>query len=121
MTADESTHPNIASLRAQIVGLDTRVPLLDGTSRTYINFDNGASTPALRGVVEKVDQLMESYASIHRGSGFKSLVSTQVYEQARQIVADFVGADPQADVVIFGKNTTEATNTLAEVTPWQLR
>ncbi len=120
MTANESTHPNIASLRAQIVGLDTRVPLLDGTSRTYINFDNGASTPALRGVVEKVDQLMETYASIHRGSGFKSLVSTQVYEQARQIVADFVGADPQADVVIFGKNTTEATNTLAEVTPWQL-
>ena len=119
MTANEINYQNAASLRSQIVGVDTRIPLLDGSSRTYINFDNGASTPAFRGVVEKVDQLMESYASIHRGVGFKSLVSTQAYEQARQIVAEFVGADPQADVVIFGKNTTEATNTLAEVTPWQ--
>jgi cysteine desulfurase/selenocysteine lyase len=119
MTVQEHSHPTVATLRTQIVGLDTRVPLLDGSSSGYINFDNGASTPALRGVVEKVDQLMEIYASIHRGSGFKSLISTQAYDQARQIVADFVGADPQIDVVIFGKNTTEATNTLAAVIPWE--
>ena len=119
MTVPEITAQSIAALRDQIVGIDTRVPLLDGSSRPYINLDNGASTPAFRGVMEKVNQLMENYASIHRGVGFKSLVSTHTYEQARQVVAEFVTADPQEDVVIFGKNTTESTNTLAAVTPWQ--
>ena len=102
MTVQKNIHPTVDSLRDQIVGLETPVPLLDGSSRAYINFDNGASTPALRGVVEKVDQLMETYASIHRGAGFKSLVSTRAYEQAHQIVLDFVGGDPRTDVVIFG-------------------
>jgi cysteine desulfurase/selenocysteine lyase len=109
----------VDNLRSQIVGIDLHVPLLDGSTSTYINFDNGASTPAFQGVVDKVDELMQHYSSIHRGAGFKSLVSTYAYERARKIVAEFVGADPETDVVIFGKNTTEATNTLAAVTPWQ--
>src|SRR5512146_2539923 len=118
MTGSPVSSLKVEALRAQIVGIDTQVPLLDGSTRTYINFDNGASTPALRGVMDTVDELMRSYSSIHRGTGFKSLVSTRAYERARQIVSEFVEADPQVDVVIFGKNTTEATNTLAQVTPW---
>jgi selenocysteine lyase/cysteine desulfurase len=106
-------------LRAQIAGIATQVPVLDGSLRTYINLDNGASTPAFQGVVDKLNEFMPYYSSIHRGAGFKSLVSTHAYEKSRQIVADFVGADREADVVIFGKNTTEAVNTLAAVTPWQ--
>ncbi len=111
--------PSLSNLRAQIVGIHAPVPLRDGSTRPYINFDNAASTPVFQGTLEKVNQLMQYYASIHRGAGFKSLVSTHAYERAREIVGQFVGADPQADVVIFGKNTTEATNTLAAVTPWQ--
>lgn len=110
---------SLPALRDQIIGIDTLVPVLDGSARPYINFDNSASTPSFRGVLDKVGELMSWYSSIHRGTGFKSLVSTQAYEQARQVVAEFVGADPQEDVVIFGKNTTEATNTLAAVTPWE--
>lgn len=101
------------ALRQEIVGIDQRVPLLDGSSRPYINLDNAASTPALRGVQQKVNEFLGWYSSVHRGSGFKSLLSTQVYEQARQIVARFVGADPRTHSVIFGKNTTEAINKLA--------
>jgi cysteine desulfurase / selenocysteine lyase len=119
MTSYPPSQMTVASLRDQIAGIDMQVPLLDGSATTYINLDNGASTPALRGVMDKVDELMRTYSSIHRGTGFKSLVSTHAYERARQIVGEFVGADPDADVVIFGKNTTEATNTLAEITPWE--
>jgi cysteine desulfurase / selenocysteine lyase len=110
---------SMSTLRDQIVGIDTCVPLLNGATCTYVNFDNGASTPALRPALDKVNELMTHYSSIHRGAGFKSLVSTRAYETARQVTAEFVGADPQADVVIFGKNTTEATNTLAAVMPWE--
>lgn len=53
------------------------------------------------------------YASVHRGNGYKSRLSTQIYEDAHQQVASFVGANPDEHVVIFGKNTTEAINKLS--------
>lgn len=56
---------------------------------------------------------MPWYSSVHRGSGYKSRLSTEMYEDARRIVGDFVGADPDEHVVIFGKNTTEAINKLS--------
>lgn len=109
----ENTEMALASLRQEIVGLDQPVPLLDGTHRPCIYLDNAASTPALGAVKRKVDELLCWYSSVHRGASFKSLLSTEAYEQARHIVAQFVGADEQTDVVIFGKNTTEAVNKLA--------
>jgi selenocysteine lyase/cysteine desulfurase len=50
---------------------------------------------------------------VHRGTGFKSRLSTDAYDHAHRIVAAFVGADPDANTVIFGKNTTEAVNKLS--------
>lgn len=105
-------------IRARIVGIDRQVPLLDGSQRTYINLDNTASTPILRDVKETVDRFLEWYASVHRGAGFKSHVATRAYEDARRIVAAFVGADLQEHTVIFGKNTTEALNKLARRFPF---
>jgi cysteine desulfurase/selenocysteine lyase len=106
--------PNpVAALRARIVGIDRHVPVLGGTPRRYVNLDNAASTPVLREVLDTVDGFMEWYASVHRGTGFKSRVATQAYEDARQIVAAFVGANAREHVVIFGKNTTEGINKLA--------
>lgn len=104
--------PHVA-LRKQIVGIDRRVPVLNGSWRRYINLDNAASTPVLRDVLDTVNHFMEWYASVHRGAGFKSRVATQAYEDARKIVARFVGANPREHVVIFGKNATEAINKLS--------
>jgi cysteine desulfurase/selenocysteine lyase len=103
----------VAALRQEIVGIERQVPLLNGSSRQYIYLDNAASTPTFRGVQQKVDELLGWYSSVHRGTGFKSLVSTEAYERSREIVAHFVGADPETHAVIFGKNTTEAINKLA--------
>ena len=105
-------------LRSQIIGIDQKVPLLDGRHVPYAYLDNAASTPALGHVQRKVDLALGWYSSVHRGSGYKSLISTQAYEQARLIVAEFVGADLQSDVVIFGKNTSEAVNQLAHAVPF---
>jgi cysteine desulfurase/selenocysteine lyase len=109
----------VTALRQEIVGIDRQVPLLDGSTRQYVYLDNAASTPAFRGVQQKVNEFLGWYSSVHRGTGFKSLLSTQAYEQAREIVAHFVGADPQTHSVIFGKNSTEAINKLANRLPWQ--
>lgn len=104
--------------RALFTGLDIEVPLLDGSKRKYINFDNAASTPSLRFVKDKVDHYLDYYSSVHRGTGFKSQISTHLYEEARHIVLDFVGANASEHACIFGKNTTEAINTLAHRFPF---
>jgi selenocysteine lyase/cysteine desulfurase len=102
-----------ATQLGRIVGIDQHVPVLDGSLQRYINLDNAASTPALGEVLDTVNQYMEWYSSVHRGAGFKSRVATQAYEDARRIVAQFVGANADQHTVIFGKNTTEAINKLS--------
>ena len=120
--AGEYSHPagqplSLATVRSQVVGIDQQVPLLDGSWRTYINLDNAASTPALRPVAERVNALMPWYASVHRGTGFKSQLTTWAYEQAHAAVLRFVGADPGEHVAIFCRNSTEAINRLARRFP----
>ena len=107
-----------ANYRELFVGLDIEVPLLDGSHRKYINLDNAASTPPLKSVQKAVDDFLLYYSSVHRGTGFKSQLSTHAYEQARQTVLRFLGADPRDHTCIFGKNTTEAINKLARRFPF---
>lgn len=100
-------------MRKRILGIDTPVPLLDGTHVPYVNLDNAASTPPLVDVMDALNQFMPFYSSVHRGTGFKSRLSTEVYDHAHEIIAQFVGANPDTNTVIFGKNTTEAVNKLS--------
>jgi hypothetical protein len=44
--------------RNLFVGLDTPVPLLNGSSRIYINLDNAASTPSMAAVKKEVDDFL---------------------------------------------------------------
>ena len=109
----ETPPVTVTDLRHRIVGVDQLVPLLDGQQATYVNLDNAASTPALVDVLETVQRFMPYYASVHRGTGFKSRLSTVAYDQAHTIIGRFVGADLSTNTVIFGKNTTEAINKLS--------
>ena len=123
MVISKSTETNKESkleyFRKQVVGLDKKVPLLDGSLKKYINFDNAASTPCLKPVLDKVDEFLDWYSSIHRGSGFKSLLSSKIYDQAHQMVADFIKADRKTNAVIFTKNSSEALNKLANRFPFR--
>ncbi len=106
-------HHTTPTLRQRIVGHDQLVPLLDGSLVPYVNLDNAASTPALHDAMDSIERLMPYYASVHRGTGFKSRLCTAAYDQAHEIVGHFVGADLRTNTVIFGKNTTEAINKLS--------
>ncbi len=99
--------------RDALVGIDQLVPLFDGRLVPYVNLDNAASTPAFRSVVETIEEFLPFYSGVHRGTGYKSRVSTTAFERARELVGEFLGADPERDVVVFTKNTTEAINRLA--------
>jgi selenocysteine lyase/cysteine desulfurase len=113
MTGQSLAAPAEAHLRDLWVGLDIEVPVASGERLPYANLDNTASTPALRVVRDRVDAFMDWYSSVHRGSGFKSRVSTAAYEDARDVVASFVKADRDLDRVVFTKHTTESVNVLA--------
>ncbi|MBK8469856.1 MAG: aminotransferase class V-fold PLP-dependent enzyme [Actinomycetales bacterium] len=96
--------------------------------RDYANLDHAASTPALVAVAEAVERTLRTYASVHRGNGYASRVTSAWYEQAREQVARFVGARPAldgpdgpdgqvGDVVIFTRTTTDSWNLLARALP----
>ena len=104
---------NLDDLAKMVVGYDKKVPLLNGNLVQYINLDNAASTPALTPVMEKVNEAMEWYSSIHRGTGFKSQLCSELFENGRKVIAEFVNIDPETHAIIFGKNATEAINKLA--------
>jgi selenocysteine lyase/cysteine desulfurase len=95
-----------------IVGADTVVPTL-GRPMKYINFDNAASTPAFQPTVDAVTEFLKWYSNVHRGTGFKSQLASWAFEEARDIVGEFIGADLDSHVVIFTKNSTEAINKLS--------
>lgn len=78
----------------------------------YVNLDNAATTPPLLAVEDGVKQFLASYGSVHRGAGTKSKITTDAYEESRNVIKDFVGA-PNDSYVLFTGNTTGAMNTLA--------
>ncbi len=71
---------NIYTIREYVVGVDTPVELGDGSTRPLINFDNAATTPALKPVMDEVDSKLEMCGSIGRGFSQKSNYSTDLYQ-----------------------------------------
>ena len=101
---------------APVSGTDLQVPLVQGGTAAYANFDYAASAPALNAVTDRIAELLPFYSSVHRGAGYASRVSTAAYEKARVTVADFVGAQLDS-VVVFTRNTTDSLNLLAACVP----
>ncbi|SEE89694.1 aminotransferase class V-fold PLP-dependent enzyme [Ruania alba] len=103
-----------------LVGADTTVPLTvpreGATSIAYANLDYAASAPALSAVADAVDRALPLYASVHRGAGYLSQVSTALYEQSRIAVGRFTGARDE-DVVVITRNTTDSLNLLGGCVP----
>ncbi len=110
---------DVGKLPIELVGDDVEVLCLDGRSRRYLSLDFAASTPALPSVLSAVNEFVPNYSSIHRGAGYKSQLSTQTYELARQAILGFVGKTGHSGLgndistAIICRNTTEAINHLA--------
>jgi selenocysteine lyase/cysteine desulfurase len=108
-----SRGPHYGQWREHFAGVDLPVPVAGGATVTGINFDNAASTPPLTRVRDAVNGFSEVYSSVHRGTGYKSRLATEAYEQSRELVAHFLSVDERSQVVIFVKGTTDALNRIA--------
>jgi len=97
----------------EVLNRDRRVPLFDGTSVREVNLDNAATTPALRSVWDVVAEAVPLYGSVHRGAGYRSMVSTTVLERAQRAVTAFAAGGAEDQVAIFTHNATASLNVLA--------
>ena len=81
--------------------------------RPLVYLDNAATTQKPQAVL---DAILEAYskwnANVHRGVHHLSQVATQKHEEARKIVADFIHAKTEEEI-IFTKGTTDSINMLA--------
>ena len=101
------------NIRNYVVGIDEEMELESGEKKAITNFDNAATTPALQPVADEVDEQLKKYGSIGRGFSPKSDYSTDLYNNTRDKVLEFVGADPEKYTVFYVSNTTDGLNKLA--------
>ena len=74
--------------------------------------DSGATSQKPLAVLDAEREfLLTSNGAVHRGAHQLMEESTDAYEQGRQDIADFVGAD--VDELVFTKNATESINLVA--------
>ena len=99
---------NIADIRKDFPILDQQV-----NGRRLVYFDSGATAQKPIAVIECTDNLMRKYnANIHRGVHHLSGVMTEMYEQARERVREFIGAEHREEVV-FTSGATASINLVA--------
>ncbi|MER5630845.1 aminotransferase class V-fold PLP-dependent enzyme [Streptomyces nitrosporeus] len=99
-----------------VLGADVTVPLVTGGDVTYAALDYAASAPALKRVWDDVAAYAPYYGSVHRGAGYLSQLSTDLFENSRATVAEFLGCRAD-DQVVFTRSTTDSLNLLAAVLP----
>ena len=90
-------------------------PILSRTvyNRPLVYLDNAATTQKPRAVVEAMTEEYYSVnANVHRGVHYLSQQATELHEQARANVKDFINARSEAEI-IFTRGTTESLNLVA--------
>lgn len=90
-------------------------PILNETIRgkKLVYFDNGASTQKPQAVIDAEKYYYEhQYANIHRGVHYLSQIGTDLYEQVRLQVQEFINAKHDHEI-IYTKGTTNSINLVA--------
>lgn len=101
---------DLAAIRAEFPILSRKVR--DGQDLVYL--DSGATSQRPEKVWRAEENfVLNTFAPVHRGAYELAEEATDAYEQARERIASFVGAD--VDELSFTKNATEALNLVAYV------
>lgn len=79
----------------------------------FVYLDNAATTQKPLSVIHAVDEYYKlNNANPHRGAYSLSVKATDIYENTREIVREFIGAEKSKEI-IFVKNSTEGFNLIA--------
>ena len=89
-----------------------KVKTFKGDVIDYLDFDHAATTAPFLEVKNYVEEFFNFYGSVHRGSGQKSVVTTELYDKCRDRIRRYVNSSND-NYVIYSKNTTESINQAA--------
>ena len=82
-------------------------------SGDYVYFDNAATSQRPNQVLDAISNFYRTAnANPLRGLYDWSMAATEMYEDSRRVVADFIGAN-SLEEIIFTRNTTESLNLVA--------
>ena len=96
---------DLAAIRRDFPALDLKIH-----GRPLVYLDNGASAQKPRRVIEAMTEgYAHEYANVHRGLHYLSNLATEKYEAARGVIARFLGAAHE-DEIIFTTGSTESIN-----------
>ena len=99
---------DISKIRADFPILAREV---NGKPLVYL--DNGASSQKPEVVISAINQAYkEEYANVHRGLHYLSNLSTEKYESVRGVVAKFLNASDENEIIL-NTGTTEGINMVA--------
>jgi cysteine desulfurase/selenocysteine lyase len=99
---------------AEVLRIRNDFPVLNQTvnGRPLIYLDSGATSQNPLSVIEAEQEFYEQRnAAVHRGAHHLAVEATEVFEDARQTVADFVGADYEE--IVWTSNATEGLNVVS--------
>ena len=86
-------------------------PILENRNIAYL--DSGATTQKPIQVINKIEEFYKNFnANPHRGAYSLSIEATEVYENTRTKIANFINAKNREEI-IFSKNATESLNLIA--------
>lgn len=98
----------IEQIRADFTYLDE-----EKTGKKIIYLDNAATSQKPIQVIDAVSNYYKyQNANPHRGAHYLSILATNLYENSRQSVADFINAK-SANEIVFTRSTTESINLIA--------
>ncbi len=81
--------------------------------KEIIYFDNAATTQKPKEVIKAIKEFYENYnANIHRGIYYLSEKATEIYEESKEKVKEFINAESVKEI-IHTKNTSESINLVA--------
>jgi selenocysteine lyase/cysteine desulfurase len=81
---------------------------MENTSKTHTlietekdSLENKDSAAAFAGFQKSIYAALETYSNVNRGSGHNSLITTHLYEHARDIILDYLGLDKKQYILVF--------------------
>lgn len=96
-----------------VIGNNTPIYTNEGfKNRVY--FNNGASTPILKKVLHTINNVYPFYTYLDLNN-YNSKQITKMYNDSRDIIKKYIGADTNKDSVIYIKNATLGINIFANI------
>lgn len=108
-----NTNVEIKKIDVEKIRKDFPILSIKVNGKDLVYFDNGATTQKPLPVMNAVRNYNEKLnGNPHRGAHYLGVTSTEAYEQAREKVRKFIGAD-KASQIVFTRNATESLNLIA--------